>query len=561
MKRTLSLVLAFALLLTMAPIVMAEGTEAKEPVTLQIYHGLYNLGSWDGWINDLLTERIGVRVESVEGCTAERTQAMLAAGDLPDIGNFSVNNSLDQAITGGLVVDLGDHFDKLPCLTENVMYGLEAGKELYCGGRGYYGLVTCLGSVAPEFEFAVHPSHNTMNLKWDVYQAIGAPEVADMFDLIDVLKQMVEYQPELEDGAKTWGLGITAGWNSSDIDPIVHVMMQKGFLENRIGFYWIDGTNDYTLVDMFSDDSPAKEALRFYYECNQAGLLDPDSISMYYSAGQAKITSGVYMMSGYAQWSYEGTSVTEEYKSPYFPISAEWQHASLNNAMKYGGNHQTLSISSSTAHLDECLALLNLFYDYDFAFEMNNGPKGLLWDVDENGDAYATAEYQKVLDGQDIVLESGEVLFDGIPFLATQTGLNSLLTMPGKDYTIAMSAWEESREYGLANVTWLENYEEVTGYHLPMQYFNEKGLVAIRPDWFQLKGTFDEDTQMLYTSINDLVMTSEWKMILAKDEAEFESVWNEMKDQAYAMGYEMVQEAAKQLVEDAIALNNKFSGN
>lgn len=49
-------------------------------------------------------------------------------------------------------------------------------------------------------------------------------------------------------------------------------------------------------------------------------------------------------------------------------------------------------------------------------------------------------------------------------------------------------------------------------------------------------------------------------MILAKDKAEFESIWTEMKDQAYAMGYEMVQEAAKQIVDDAIALNNKFSG-
>ena len=30
-------------------------------------------------------------------------------------------------------------------------------------------------------------------------------------------------------------------------------------------------------------------------------------------------------------------------------------------------------------------------------------------------------------------------------------------------------------------------------------------------------------------------MTAEWKMILAKDEAEFESIWTEMKDQAYAI--------------------------
>lgn len=83
----------------------------------------------------------------------------------------------------------------------------------------------------------------------------------------------------------------------------------------------------------------------------------------------------------------------------------------------------------------------------------------------------------------------------------------------------------------------------------------------MRPDWMQLKKAFDEDARMLYTSINDLIITVEWKMILAENEAEFESIWADMKDQAYAMGYEMVQEAAKQIIDDAIALNNKFSGN
>ncbi len=84
--------------------------------------------------------------------------------------------------------------------------------------------------------------------------------------------------------------------------------------------------------------------------------------------------------------------------------------------------------------------------------------------------------------------------------------------------------------------------------------------ISKRPDWLQLKKPLDEDTQMLYSSIKDLIMTAEWKMIMAKDEAEFEALWTEMKDQAYAMGYETVQEAAEQIIEDAIALDNKFSG-
>ena len=555
MKKTLSLFFAALLLLTMVPMAIAEGKDEKEPVTLRIYHGLYNRSSWDGFINDTITELIGVRVEAVEGYTIERTQAMLAAGDLPDLGNYCINRSLDQAMAGGLVVDMAGYLDLLPNLTGDLKYLFEVGKKVYSQDLGYYALPVGVGPAEAKYEFPIDPSANTMNFKWDVYTAIGAPEVKDIHALIDVLKQMVEYQPELEDGTKTWGLGITAGWSegSNDMWPATAYEYQFG-LKRTQGFWLLDykSADDVVIYDALLDEnSPEKEALHFFFECNQAGLLDPDSVTMAYGAGQAKVDKGTYMVSGFAQW---GAS------NVYMPVSADWQNATLNGVSKYGGYvDQPLSISATSEHLEEAFALLNLMYDYDFLFVMNNGPQGVLWDIDADGNYYATDEYQKVLDTSEYYL-NGENIIDGNPFFADDLGLIASRTLPGTDVCLTISRWPEIVALKLSDPAYA-SYKQVTGFDRPINYFYENNRVWNAPSFTVLMGAFDEDAQMMFNAIQPTIMTTEWKMIYAADEAEFESLWNELNDTVQAMGYAEVQEAAKEIIENAKALEISFEAN
>ena len=150
---------------------------------------------------------------------------------------------------------------------------------------------------------------------------------------------------------------------------------------------------------------------------------------------------------------------------------------------------------------------------------------------------------------------------DGIPFFAADLGINYNMTMPGSELCITMINWPDSVRVKLANSQALyDSYKEVTGYALPISFFAENGRAIRQPGWLRLKGAMDEDTGLMYNSIQDLVMNGQWKMILAADEAEFDAIWNDMADKARAMGYEEVQTAAKQLIDDAVALDARISG-
>ena len=128
MRKLLTLLLCLPLI-AMA-FANAAFAEEDEVVTIQYYGQSNNRQSTEGFMNDYLEEAIGVRVEIIQS-TNEKTQALLASGNLPDVGNYLYNGSLDPAIRGGLLVNLAEHLDQLPNVTQNVPYTIPFSQEYY----------------------------------------------------------------------------------------------------------------------------------------------------------------------------------------------------------------------------------------------------------------------------------------------------------------------------------------------------------------------------------------------------------------------------------------------
>ncbi len=67
-----------------------------------------------------------------------------------------------------------------------------------------------------------------------------------------------------------------------------------------------------------------------------------------------------------------------------------------------------------------------------------------------------------------------------------------------------------------------------------------------------------DDLQMVMNQIGDVVKTNSWKMVFAKDEAEFNALWEDMVTKANGLGIEQVNTYYEDQWQQALDLVSKY---
>lgn len=538
LKKSVALVVVCLMLIPMMASFTAFADEAKEVVTIDYYGMQNNRSSMDGFMNDYLEKKIGVRVNVIPWDN-DKTQALLAGGDLPDIGRYYVNNSFFPVVQTGLVMDLSDYTDKFPNLTEKWPQAIDFARNVICQGEGLYCVPLEIGTYN---SMPIDTGTYACQVRWDVYKALGCPEVNNTDDLIALMKAMMEYMPELEDGTKTWGLAAFPEWDGSNqmsatgkIADISGVQMNIG---NSLMEY--DIPND-ELRKQIDKDSTYIKGVKFLFDCQQAGVLDPDSVTQTYNATQAKYKLGSIMvaMTGNYVDSYTSAHGDDDPANGYMPLVNDWIKPVVNGPQVIGGsNTSIIAVSASTEKLDACLAFINEMYDEHTMLTMYNGPQGEMWDV-VDGKLVSLEGFENMRTTGSHKLESGEVLENG-QFWSAWGWTNDTLTSYGEP--VRQGEWSTT---ALANTSSkvYEEWRAYSGYQLPIEAYKDKGTLNYRALATRFMPPLDDDMQMIRTSVGEVVVAESWKMVYAKDEAEFWSIFEGMREKCEGLGIAMLEEA------------------
>lgn len=539
LKKTTALLVVCLLVVPMLAGWTAMAEEEKEVVTIEFYGMGNNRNSMEGFMNDYLAEKIGVRVEVIP-MDDDKTQALLASGDLPDIGRYYVNNSFAPVMRTGLVLELSDYLDKLPNIAENWPKAIDFAREVICEGEGLYCVPTEIGVYN---SYPIDTGTYQVQLRWDVYESIGAPEIKNTDDLIQVMKQMMEAMPEAEDGTKTWGLSAFPEWDGSNYLSAAGKIASISGVQLNVGSSLMeyDIVND-ELRPMIDADSTYVKGLKFLFDCQQAGVLDPDSVTQTYNATQAKLKSGAAMcvMTGnYVDVYNNDEHNNGENPSGYLPLVDDWIITTVSGPQQIGGgNTSTIAISASTDKLDACLAFINEIYDEHTLLTMYNGPQGEMWDI-VDGKLVSLDGFTEMYNTGSTTLASGEVLQNG-QFWCIWGWTNDTLTSYGEP--VRQTEWS-STALAATSTKIFEMWRETTGYNLPIEAYQEQGTIAYNALATRFMPTLDDDAQMMRTSIGEKVVAASWKMVYAADEAEFYSLLDEMRADCDALGLKSLEDA------------------
>lgn len=215
-----------------------SAASSSGPQTITFYPRDANVSSGliSGFKGDYFAEH-GFNLE-VWAYSDEKTNAILASGDLPDV-MFIPEKSLDIMIQGGMLLNLDDYLDKMPHLKAftEVEPALNYVREFKSAGTGsVYGIPTSIGDSYVKYKWLDSTERNAVRVHWDTYEKIGAPAINSFEDLIDVMEQMQKARPTADDGTACYGTVLNNGSDSNFWACMTMWYRWQGYLENQLAY-------------------------------------------------------------------------------------------------------------------------------------------------------------------------------------------------------------------------------------------------------------------------------------------------------------------------------------
>lgn len=516
-------------------VVSSETTESSEVVIdksklpiLSLYPINANLtsGLVKGHKADFFAEN-GFQLE-VWAYSAEKMNALLASGNLPDIMYVSTGGStLQTMIEAGMILNLEDYLDQIPHLYSNeyIEEALNVVRKFNSAETGkLYGLPVDIGLKTSNHSCLRYTDRNAVKLRWDIYEEIGAPEINDYWELIDVMEEMVKVHPTEADGTKCYGTFLDNGQDKSYFGAMTLWFRWQGYTISNLRYMLESNvvTDEHTSI--LTKDSLYYEGLKWYNEVYRRGLMDPDSINTDRGTQAIKIDNGLAMVPSGTLPGWD--PIYYEYYIPGTNI----YYSGINKA-----GDGVIVINAETEHLEECLAFLDMMCNPDAVTRIKYGPDGDIW--------YADGEKAFLTEAAVEWLESGNTSFNGFPMsdgtewitwnthAVVSTGnLNSMKDNVGNARSICPEYWNEAVDIALNNEMY-KKWQETTGYENWKEWLEEEDAyygTSAYDDYSYYLSTPDDKMQLILSSLKDIVVTASWNMVYADTDAEFDALWDKM---------------------------------
>jgi len=358
-----------------------EEIDISEPIVLSLGYYTGNIAAGDGIHTEknaalqYIKEKFNIEIEYV-AYDEEKFNMWVAGNDMPDIMiNQNFGNSNVELIESGVYVEVSELYEKYgQNILKNCKDALEAQKTQY---GGYYG-PPAQGSAPAD------PVNNTSEgflYRYDIYKAIGSPTITDEDSLLEVLKQMQDYQREQlgRDDVYVYAY-YTDGGSWCYRYPYVR---ERGWDHVAPGNYSVNVKTGEFQSNFMDEDSVYWDGVRYMNKAYRMGIVDPDSFIQDSSTYGSKLSSGRILAS--ITGAQPNTDVCGENAiMTVLPTQEEGKYI-VNHMGSYSpmgwGFHAARVITSNCEYPERAVMLLDWFETVEGARTLLYGPQGTGWDI------------------------------------------------------------------------------------------------------------------------------------------------------------------------------------
>lgn len=530
-----------------APAAADEGLNMDELYTVQVFSMMSNYaGIQPGWFAKILKDKFNMEhniiATNLEGGDS-KLATMMASGDLGDLVVFGDNSvdTIKNAIDAGLLLDWNDN-DLLQTYGQTFLQefpeALEYNKAMFGNGEKVYGIGYNVSYDSKG------PNEGTdmiwgPYIRWDLYEALGCPEFTTLEEFLPVLKQMQEMCPTSDTGKPTYAFSMWSDWDNTHMMFAKQYGAMHGYNDGDTGnLLFINGAEP-KYESFLEENGMYYRSLKLFYDANQMGLVDPDSISQKNADVTAKIADGQVLFS-YFSWvtGYNTPTHTAEGKGMYMvPFKNEKVYSYAQST--YGGI-RTTCIGAKAKDPVRLMDFLNWVYSDEGTMTYYNGPEGMAWNYGEEGKPKLTELGVQIYNNSTTVIPDewgGGEYEDGRPKFSPGTVTNTTVSkVTGEPFLNKL--WTSVLDMDTNPA--LENWREHMGVRTAKDYFVKNNLLSIYKVPFLPDGArmMSQDLEQKKATIGQIVQEYSWRMAFASSEAEFDSLWSEMRDKAYGLGYQ-----------------------
>ena len=525
-------------------------------------------GILEGWFAHEVRERFNMSINYIVDPAGDQASLYLTRSAAGELGDFHTMNEIElpNLVAVGLIDDITELFDsKMTYYTSQFPAAAERARNVVPGHEGkVFGIpntASTQSAFTPTFD-GVNPQFGSY-MRQDAYLGIGAPPINTLDDLLPVLKQMQEYMPETESGAKTYGFTIWNEWDGNFLSHNTDLFgaMYKGIHRLNHLSQYVDPVNKS--YESFLDDAGIyKRALRLYFDANQMGLMDPDSPTQNWDTAWDKSVDGQFLFSWWSWFGVAGFNSTDRIEQgvgySFIPIANQ---KIVADGVTPSGDRSFYTISPRAKDQERIMDFLNWIASPSGFQFMYAGPEGLGWEM-KDGEPVVTewgvraGVHTTGFTDEPVPPEFGGEIEPSFLLGSWPSG-TLILRWRGREmnpetgFPYDPRLWPSVIEAGRTQLQsdWIDRF----GYESAGDYLIQNDKMIVTPGFdFNLPAD-PSDIEAIRTSAQPLVNSASWRMIFASNLDEFESIWASMKTDVYGLGWDTVEEYDRGIIADYFA--------
>ena len=535
-KKILACILILMLLVPIITGCASESGGRGDPIDFVIYSQLANFsGQLTGWGAEILLEKFNINVTIINNGVDGTFQTRMEAGFLGDIILFG-NDGDDyrDASAAGMLFDWEEDaliWEHGEYITDHFMTALNKNKEITGILHGFGHNVA--GSATDHEEFFYYP-----HVRFDLYQKLGYPEINTLEDFIPVLAAMVALEPTTKVGTRTYAVSSFPDWDGDMVMMVKSTPALYGWEEFHIGLY---DTKTQTWEDCLKEGGWYLRALKFYNTLHQMGLYDPDSMTQTWDDIREKYQNGAAMFNIFS-WIADNFNLDENMDAGKMmrPVVAKDQINLANGLNIYGGN-RIWAIGGNSNYPELSMEIINWLATPEGVLTYNYGPKGVTWDIGDDGEAYITELGLKVHEDDDETEITygnwtGQYRLGSFEHNNTTWSIDSINPESPSGLTFRYTNWPSTE---LARIVRPIEHEwrNWSGFVKEDEYIRNNGSsVAIASTYSASRK--DRELTTIWEQVTLAIREGSWRAIYANSDVEFNEIVAQMITDAKAFGYD-----------------------
>lgn len=540
-KRAVALALVSCMSLGLA-LTGCGSKKKKGPVTLTVFSQRANFqGEQTGWSGQIMLDEFNAVLNFVPN---DQFDIRVESGDIGDILVLG-QAEFEQAANAGLLFDWEED-DILteygPIIKENMSDALDKAKTIPTDGK-LYGVPN---EVSTEKEGALQSFFYTWDIRWDLYEQLGRPEVKDLDGMIDLFKAMKEISPKDDAGKDTVAVSMWPDWDGQ------MVMYVKSMATSYYGYEGDYGPGHYNpktgeFYGSLDDNSPYLAMLKFFNKLYREGLVDENSMTQTYDNAIEKVKkNGVFFsIFNYAGRQAYNTDANLEAGRMMGSLTPQDAHPAVYEQNVAGGSCYW-AIGSQSADPELSMQIINWLASREGNLTALYGPQGACWDFDEEGKLYFTELGTKCVADKSTPMEGdysgsyrdGELQINCLAWSTDCPVLNGYANAD-RSYveTYNKESWasyQPETKYEIG-----KKWAEYTGCNTVNEYMSKTDYSVI-PSSSYVGEKMDKELKTKEKNVNTTVVEGSWNAIYAKSDDEYDKIVADMIKTAQGYGYEEV---------------------